>query len=197
MSRCMSKAKKRRVLRNRNTVLVPRRHYLSVRLPALINQMSLTKCRRSIVLRHLYFFIAYLDATRDFWFTATQPALATPILPSSPVSTSTSTDAAATPCSVKRTELRSGPSATNATTTGATPPTTNSMPKKRRRIMSSDPESKTLLSPPPPPSLPSITSSKLSFECLVHCKKGIRLVTQIIHWCSNSTNTQKNSHHFN
>ncbi|KAL5109043.1 hypothetical protein TcWFU_006177 [Taenia crassiceps] len=135
---------------------------LIVRLPALINQMSLTKCRRSIVLRHLYLFIAYLDATRDFWFTASRPDLAAPILPSL-VSKSISTDAAATLCGVKHTEMRSGPSTTDATVTGATLQTTSSMSKKRRRVMSSEPESKMLISPPsPPPSLSSVTSNRKS-----------------------------------
>ncbi|KAL5968392.1 hypothetical protein TSMEX_003866 [Taenia solium] len=150
-----------------------------VRLPALINQMPLTKCRRSIVLRHLYLFIAYLDATRDFWFTATRPSLAAPILCSSSVSTSISIDAAATPCGVKRTELRSRPFTINASTTEATPPTASSIPRKRRRFMSSEPESKTVISPPssPPPSLSSATSSELSFGWLVPCKGNIRLAT--------------------
>ncbi len=44
-----------------------------VRLPALVNQMAITKCRRSIVLRHLSLFISNLDATKSFWFTNTVP----------------------------------------------------------------------------------------------------------------------------
>ncbi|VDM23784.1 unnamed protein product [Hydatigera taeniaeformis] len=136
---------------------------LIVRLPALINQMSLTKCRRSIVLRHLYLFIAYLDETREFWFTSTRPALAAPVLSSA--STSTSTDATTIPHGVKRMEPRSGPSTANAINTGATSPAICSVPKKRRRTMSSEPVSKTSMPPPsspPPPSLSSLTSSELS-----------------------------------
>ncbi|EUB61183.1 hypothetical protein EGR_04031 [Echinococcus granulosus] len=120
--------------------------------------MSLTKCRRSIVLRHLYLFIAYLDATRDFWFTATRPALAAPALPSSSVSTSTSVDASTTPNSAKRPELHTGPSTNNVIAGGVTPPTTSSMPKRRRRTMGSGATSKTLAPSPPPPSLSSVTS---------------------------------------
>nr|CDS29361.2 male specific lethal 3 1 [Hymenolepis microstoma] len=49
----------------------------------LINQMPLSQCRRSVVLRHLYLFIAYLDQTRDFWFTSTQPDTPAPLNPTS------------------------------------------------------------------------------------------------------------------
>ncbi|VDO07531.1 unnamed protein product [Rodentolepis nana] len=49
----------------------------------LINQMPLSQCRRSVVLRHLYLFIAYLDQTRDFWFTSTQPDTPAPRNPTS------------------------------------------------------------------------------------------------------------------
>uniref|UniRef100_A0A5K3FMA8 MRG domain-containing protein n=1 Tax=Mesocestoides corti TaxID=53468 RepID=A0A5K3FMA8_MESCO len=53
---------------------------LIVRLPALVNQMALTRCRRSIVLRHLYLFVAYLDQTKDFWFTSTPPSTPGPTI---------------------------------------------------------------------------------------------------------------------
>nr|VZH97116.1 unnamed protein product [Spirometra erinaceieuropaei] len=61
---------------------------LLVRLPTLINQMALTKCRRAIVLRHLCLFIMYLDASREYWFTNSAPSkinpLAAPVLSSTP-----------------------------------------------------------------------------------------------------------------
>ncbi|BHF72697.1 histone H2A acetylation [Sparganum proliferum] len=61
---------------------------LLVRLPTLINQMALTKCRRAIVLRHLCLFIMYLDASREYWFTNSPPSkinpLAAPVLSITP-----------------------------------------------------------------------------------------------------------------
>ncbi|VDD83636.1 unnamed protein product [Mesocestoides corti] len=54
--------------------------FFVVRLPALVNQMALTRCRRSIVLRHLYLFVAYLDQTKDFWFTSTPPSTPGPTI---------------------------------------------------------------------------------------------------------------------
>lgn len=50
-----------------------------VRLPTLVNQMALSKCRRSIVLRHLALFITYLEKTRDFWFTDVRPSTTNPL----------------------------------------------------------------------------------------------------------------------
>lgn len=61
---------------------------LLIRLPTLINQMALTKCRRAIVLRHLCLFIMYLDASREYWFTNSPPPtmnpLAAPVLSTIP-----------------------------------------------------------------------------------------------------------------
>lgn len=47
--------------------------------------MPLSQCRRSVVLRHLYLFIAYLNGTRDFWFTATPPDTPAPLSPASAI----------------------------------------------------------------------------------------------------------------
>ncbi|VDK89225.1 unnamed protein product [Dibothriocephalus latus] len=52
---------------------------LLIRLPTLINQMALTKCRRAIVLRHLCLFIMYLDASREYWFTNSPPPKMNPL----------------------------------------------------------------------------------------------------------------------
>ncbi|VUZ48876.1 unnamed protein product [Hymenolepis diminuta] len=113
----------------------------------LINQMPLSQCRRSVVLRHLYLFIAYLDRTRDFWFTSTQPDTPAPVNPiSATASTANAVSAKSAFENVVNSVMTVAPSSPAQTSTPVVSVATSTVNKRSRP---SDVTNSPTVAPPP------------------------------------------------